>query len=397
MTAGTSFSPRTADLQSSGIHAFLSESLAIALIASALVCWTSRYWHVAVAVTAISFVAVAWVIRPTAIKLPPHTIVVAFIGSWGFLQLLFHISVLPYLTLRAALIWSLYAVAFLLGSQVVRGRRTRDRFLNFMMWAGTALAVEAMLQLYSEPVRVFGIFAAQSTVTGTFVYRNQFAALMELLGPIALWRVRKGALVSGGLCFAAMFAATIASASRVGFVVMAAELTVFLTITAFQQRARMKLSGRLALALLALIAAASFVAGTDRIWNRLHTGETYQVRGLMLKSTAKLIRERPWFGFGLATWRAEYPRFATFDPGVVANEAHDDWAQWAAEGGIPFSLLIAILTIWLAKPAVTSVWGLGVLGVMAHSYIDYVLREPALSLLWFAMAGALTQACDQRS
>jgi hypothetical protein len=47
--------------------------------------------------------------------------------------------------------------------------------------------------------------------------------------------------------------------------------------------------------------------------------------------------------------------------------------------------------LWLAKPAVQSLWGLGVLSVMVHSYFDYPIREPVLSFLWFAMAGAVSR------
>jgi len=74
---------------------------------------------------------------------------------------------------------------------------------------------------------------------------------------------------------------------------------------------------------------------------------------------------------------------------VIANEAHDDWLQWATEGGIPFALLLAALTLWLARPGIESVWGLGLLIVMAHSAVDYLLREPALGFVWFALAGAV--------
>jgi O-antigen ligase len=105
----------------------------------------------------------------------------------------------------------------------------------------------------------------------------------------------------------------------------------------------------------------------------------------------KLIAERPWFGYGMGTWRAVYPRAATFDMALLANEAHNDWAQWTSDGGIPFSLLILALVIGVAKPATRSIWGLGVLSVMVHSCFDYPIREPALSFLWFALAGAVSQ------
>jgi hypothetical protein len=102
-----------------------------------------------------------------------------------------------------------------------------------------------------------------------------------------------------------------------------------------------------------------------------------------------MIKARPWLGYGMGAWRPVYPQFARFDLASVANEAHDDWLQWAAEGGIPFAGLMALLGISLVRPAVRSVWGLGFPVVLLHSFVDYVLREPALAFLWFAVGGAL--------
>ena len=31
--------------------------------------------------------------------------------------------------------------------------------------------------------------------------------------------------------------------------------------------------------------------------------------------------------------------------GPAANHAHDDWAEWAAEGGLPFLVLVAMIAI----------------------------------------------------
>jgi O-antigen ligase len=140
-----------------------------------------------------------------------------------------------------------------------------------------------------------------------------------------------------------------------------------------------------------LVAVAAIIAGTDQIRARFEDRNPYELRRELFDSTLKLIAERPWSGYGIGTWRAVYPRAATFDIAVLANEAHNDWAQWACDGGIPFLLLMAALVAWLAKPAIQSIWGLGVLSVMVHSYVDYPIREPALSFLWFALAGAVSQ------
>ncbi len=74
----------------------------------------------------------------------------------------------------------------------------------------------------------------------------------------------------------------------------------------------------------------------------------------------------------------------------IANEAHNDLAQWAAEGGISFLIFMTGLVVWLARRVFQSVWALGLLAVFAHCYVDYALRAPPLQFLWFAIAGALT-------
>ena len=103
-----------------------------------------------------------------------------------------------------------------------------------------------------------------------------------------------------------------------------------------------------------------------------------------------MIPVHPWFGSGLGTWPSEYPGFATGDSGLYVNAAHNDWAQWASEGGYPFLLFMAVFAILLVKPSLESVWGLGVLAVLIHAFVDYPLQDPALAFLWFALVGGLT-------
>jgi O-antigen ligase len=214
---------------------------------------------------------------------------------------------------------------------------------------------------------------------------------MELAAPIALWKVYQGKVVAGGLCYAAMFSATISSASRTGVLLVLAELAVFVILMVVGRRMPLKSAVSIIAALAVLVAGASMVAGTERIRDRFQEQSPYALRGMLVQSSLQMIPLHPWFGSGMGTWPALYPRFATFDAGVYVNEAHNDWAQWAIEGGIPFALLLAALVVWLTGPAVRSVWGLGIVSVMVHSFVDYPLREPVLLFFWFVLAGALTQ------
>jgi O-antigen ligase len=378
-----------------------------ALLAGIVVAWSPRSWPASVAITGISIMTICWIASSLLVLIRDfelshqrgfgqawtvQTVLVALIGAWGFLQMAFHTTLLPRLTLDRSVILALSAVAFVLGSQILRERASRELFLKLMLWSVTALAVIGMLQFYSHPVRVFGIFPAEVSVTGTFLSRNRFAALMELAAPIALWHMLERNAVTGGFCCAMIMAATITSSSRAGVLLLGVEVVAFFVLVLLARRRKAKGVAFIFAGLTALVIVASLVAGTDRIKARfVDDKDPYVGRRQLFYSTLELIEARPWTGYGMGTWRAVYPRTATFDLDLFANDAHNDWAQWTSDGGIPFLLLMAALAIGIAKPAAQSIWGLGLLSVMIHSWVDYPLREPALSFLWFALAGAVSQ------
>jgi O-antigen ligase len=100
----------------------------------------------------------------------------------------------------------------------------------------------------------------------------------------------------------------------------------------------------------------------------------------------------PLAGVGLGAWPAVYPQFATFDIGLFVNQAHCDWLQWTAEGGIPLLLAYLSLTALLLRPLLRSVWGIGFLTVLAHAAIDYPFHQlPAFTTLLFCAAFAASQ------
>jgi O-antigen ligase len=375
----------------------LAVALGLALLLGILIDWSPHYWRVSVPVGALSLVGAIWALTTRQVELPHQTALVALIAAWAPLQLVLKITRVPWSTTQRAVEWAMAAVCFILGSQILRTRRNRDAFLEVMLWANTFLAVAAMLQMYMSPGRVFGLLPVVDGVVGTFYYKNWFAALMELGAPIALWQVYNGRIVTGGLCYAAMFAATITSASRMGVILLLAEFLLGLMLLVVGRRMRMKSAMSLVAVLGLLVAAASGVAGTGKILERLEESNPYALRGTLLASTLKMIPVHSWLGSGMGTWPSEYPGFATYDWNLYVNAAHNDWAQWASEGGIPFVLLMAALIIWLGAPSLRSVWGLGVLSVSIHSFMDYPLQDPALAFLWFTLAGALTQESSVES
>jgi len=149
-------------------------------------------------------------------------------------------------------------------------------------------------------------------------------------------------------------------------------------------------------AAIALSLAFTAVAGWENIGSRFADTESFQIRRKLLASTVAMIRERPLRGYGLGTWRVVYPAYATFDNGLIANQAHNDWAEWMAEGGVGMVLLLLAVASCSAARAVRYPWALGVVAVFLHSLVDYPLREPALAAVMFALMGALAAAESSR-
>src|SRR5262249_37551558 len=158
-------------------------------------------------------------------------------------------------------------------------------------------------QMYLSPSHVFGIFPAADSVVGTMYYKNQFAALMELAAPIALWEIWEGRIGSGALCFAAIFAATVTSLSRAGVIVLVADLIVFVVIMVASHPLSLKAASAVVAIALLIAAAAISVAGTDRILARFEEQNPWFFRSSLTASTVQMVRERPWTGFGMGTWR----------------------------------------------------------------------------------------------
>jgi hypothetical protein len=367
----------------------LGLALAAALFCGLLLAWPRGYWGIAAPVCAMAAVGAAWAIFGSRPVLDWRYVPVGLMGVWAVGQRLVGASVAPALTGRAAITWGVSAIAFVVAAETLRRRRVRDWFLKVLLGGSVALAGWGIIQKFVFPGQVFGLFPSDASVFGTFFYVNQFAGFVEMAAPIALWRVLRGDAVYGSTCYAILAGAAIASGSRAGVVLVLAELAIFLIVAAWsRQFAR---GGPILVVgmVLVLTAAAALVVGTDYVWHRLEDRVPETVRLDLSKSTLEMVRQRPWLGYGMGAWRPVYPQFATFDLALIANEAHDDWLQWAAEGGVPFALLMAVVAVSLARPAVRSVWGLGIPIVLVHSFVDYVLREPALAFLWFAMGGML--------
>jgi len=78
------------------------------------------------------------------------------------------------------------------------------------------------------------------------------------------------------------------------------------------------------------------------------------------------------------------------------NQAHNDWAQMAVEGGIPALVCFAAFFGWSVWAGWRSVWGLGLASVLLHGLVDYPIQRQALGACFFLLAGILAQTRPDR-
>ena len=365
------------------------------LFCGILTMWVPARWALSAFQIAVFGLAVVRILQRKTITIHPTAVLLGAAVLWGLLQASAGWTVDRFKTWNEVLNWTTYLTAFVLGLELSAGRQSRERILSAVLWFGTAIAAISMLTVFSSPTGiVFWMFHAGSDLRtlGPFVYYNQYAAFIEVVLPLALVRAildeRRRLLYS--VVGALLLASVVAGGSRAGTILCLAEVVVIPLIALGQGIIPRRTAARVLLASLSLLAVIGAVAGWDVIWRRLQEPHPYAVRKNFLLSSLAMIRDRPLTGFGLGTWSEAYPGFARFDDGLFANQAHNDWAQWAAEGGIPFFLLMAGVAVGAIRPAFRSLWGLGLLAVFIHCLVDYPMQQrPALAAFFFAMLGIM--------
>ncbi len=342
--------------------------LAAILFLGILTMWVPARWALSafqIAVFALAAVRIVAHARDRkSLAIHPSVVLLAAAVVWGLIQASAGWTVDRFKTLTEVVNWTTYLAVFALGLELSQDQRRRERFLSALLWFGTAIAAVSMLTVFSSPSGiVFWIFHAGSDrrTLGPFVYYNQYAAFIEAVLPLALVRAildpRRRMLYS--VIGALLAASVVAGGSRAGTILCLAEVLVIPLVALGQGILSRRAAGRVLLASVSTLVVLGAVAGWDVIWKRLQEPNPYAVRKDFLLSSLEMVRDRPLTGFGLGTWSEVYPGFARFDDGLFANQAHNDWAQWAAEGGIPFFLLMVGVVAGAVRPAFRSLVGPG--------------------------------------
>jgi hypothetical protein len=343
--------------------------------------------------------AIAFVIRPFELRFSPVLIPLSATVAWGLFQLYASYTRGRWDTWVAVLDWLGNLLAFFLAMQVCTSSRVRRRFLDVLVYFAFVLSVVSVVQYFGWDGKIFWFYPTYDTaVLGPFVNRDQYAAFVEMVLPLALVQTLRGGPQSlrFAVMGAALYASVIAGASRAGALLVTAEIIVVPAVFAIKGhlgRGRAR-SATINIWLLAFVFVA--VVGWAVLWSRFQDPDPLKGRGEMLADTISMVRAKPYLGFGLGTFRTAYPAYGSVDFGAVVNHAHNDWAEWAADGGIPFSLLLLSIAMWSLPKAYKTIWGVGLVAVFVHGFVDFNLQKPVLDLWLFVLLGALAMAAGEK-
>jgi O-antigen ligase len=316
-----------------------------------------------------------------------------------------------------------YFVATLTFTDTPRRLRTIVRTIIIF---GFLLAMFGLTQSFtSDGTRVYWFRQlTQSTAFGPFINRHHFAGYMELTIALPLGLLFSGAIESHKrplYAFAAMMmgVALIMTNSRGGIISLGAEI-LFLAVVAgpgFRHGERRPRAQRIRAALIraglafglivVLIGGAVAVGGAD-VFNRLlgsaNAADPTTGRSHFWSVTLNVIKAYPVIGSGLGSFGVIYTRYDSRNGFYRLEQAHNDYLQTLADGGIIGGVLgLAFLLILFRKGfarretddkfrrGVATGALAGCFAVLIHSFFDFTLHTTSNALLFLILAALATQ------
>lgn len=310
--------------------------------------------------------------------------------AYGVIQTLWLPQKILYDGWMGVLFWFTAAAIVFLATHVFEKDAIAAQFRWAFVIFGSTICLLDLLEQASQTNKYYWLIQSKfATVNGPFAYWNNFAQFVELFLPVTLWLgMGRRRLQTAYLGLSAVqIAAVVASGSRAGTALVVVELIAVILLAYARNRKRSFLAAAGTVVLLSGVFV--YAAGFDTLFQKLQQKDQLQVRREINRSSLEMIRSRPLTGWGLNTYVPVYRMFAHYDDGTYVNRAHNDWLQFAAEGGIPFAALMAIVFFWSVRPAIRSVWGLGVIAVGLHALVDYPFARLGVCAWYFALIGML--------
>lgn len=310
-----------------------------------------------------------------------------------------------FFTIRLVMLSIFFSAALALIVDRGLAKRVAIAIISF----GALMAFAGILQRLASPDAIYGFRSTPQAIPfGPFVNQHHFAAFMEMTAGLTLGLLlgevfeknKKGLLL---IAIFLMMLAVVMTGSR-GGLISSLGATAFILFAHFylttrshklRAAARLRLAISAAAILAAVALAVVFLSGADPL-----------VRGLGMQSGQadfssgrahfwfvawKIFLDNPIIGAGYDAFGVAFTKYDTWNGTFRIEQAHNDYLQALADGGLIFFTCIAFFIALLLKRGIhvvrraaspgrrsIAIGALGgCVGILIHSFFDFPLRTPS--------------------
>ncbi len=277
------------------------------------------------------------------------------------------LSLAPYATLHQGLQLLVCLSVFLLGVCLFRRRKSQERVVRVLILVAGAEALYALAQFLTGRTEIVtGVHT-----TGTYVNRNHFAGLLEMVLPLVVVLGLGTSRGEGGERFTAkrllflflgvlLAAGIAASRSRMGILSALVSLMVLLLSLLGSPRAYSRGAVAVLSVLLASLVLAAWI-GMGPVLERFAALERdLRVeeggRWAIWKDTVALIRQHPVAGTGFGSYSITVTQVQSSHLDRHLNYAHNDYLQLVAELGVVGAGLVLFPILGVFGRALRCAW-----------------------------------------
>lgn len=284
------------------------------------------------------------------------------------------------------------------------GRRYRSAIAVIVIFGGT-VAFLGILQKLASPEAIYGVRKHTGAIPfGPYINQHHFASLMVLFSGVAFAHLlgrgfERQVKLLIGISLAIMTIAVLLTGSRGGIISYLAMVSVSGLAWFYTRRGEstavrgwLPLAAGGLVAVLAVLGTALFVGGGDSLMRGIGLGDAAGdvTSGRLHFWTVawEIFKANPIIGAGLDAFGVAYTRFDTGSGLFRVEQAHNEYLQMLADGGITaFALTIAFIVILFRRAMGrlqeekselirTTVIGCfaGCVGIFVHSLFDFPLR-----------------------
>jgi len=299
--------------------------------------------------------------------------------------------------------------------------KTRNQLIIAIMMVGTGETLYGIYEYFSGHRHVLHLDMSDSlsSVTGTFINRNQLAGYLSMVIPLSVgflfsrkawqrgqysgWRHQltslDGKTLLIGFSVVVMILGLLFSASRMGIASLLLSFSLFsFLFRGHEKRQRFSKTSMLILGLAILWAAW---IGLDAVISRFFTAtEDFKTRLNIWVDTFQIFKDFTLLGSGLGTFLQIFPMYRSFHTRGLVTHAENDFLQLASETGIIGIGLLVGLFVYLFIRAVSGIRSLsygeperylgigglvGILALMFHSIVERNIQMPANAFLYIIL------------